>query len=357
VVKYFDHGGGVARAARELGLPPASILDFSASINPLGIPPEVLRTAREALDEAVHYPEIDASSLTEALAEYHGIPVENILPGSGSTELLYLFPRVLQPRRALLVTPAFTEYERSLNQAGTALEIYPLVPETGFHLDPERLLQHLEPDIDLILLANPGNPMGSTIPPETIAEIAHAVREQALVAVDEAFVDFCPQFSVLPQLLRHGNLYVFRSLTKFYAIPGLRAGYLAGPARGISHLKAAREPWALSTPALAAAAACLTQADYRRKTLDQLPSLRGSLAEGLAALGLTVFPSSANYLLARLEEKGRTAAGLAEGLKPRGILIRDCGNFPPLDGRYLRVAVRSEPENRRLLEAMEDVLR
>ncbi|MEJ2700569.1 MAG: aminotransferase class I/II-fold pyridoxal phosphate-dependent enzyme, partial [Desulfuromonadales bacterium] len=228
-MKYFDHGGGVARAARELGLPPASILDFSASINPLGIPPEVLRTAREALDEAVHYPEIDASSLTEALAEYHGIPVENILPGSGSTELLYLFPRVLQPRRALLVTPAFTEYERSLNQAGTALEIYPLVPETGFHLDPERLLQHLEPDIDLILLANPGNPMGSTIPPETIAEIAHAVREQALVAVDEAFVDFCPQFSVLPQLLRHGYLYVFRSLTKFYAIPGgLQVGNAPG---------------------------------------------------------------------------------------------------------------------------------
>ena len=356
-MKYFDHGGGVARMARELGLPMASILDFSASINPLGMPPEVLRVAREALTEAVYYPEIDASSLTAALAEYHGIPAENILPGSGSTELLYLFPRVLRPRRALLVTPAFSEYERSLNQAGTALDIYPLVPETGFHLDPEALLRRLEPDVDLILFANPGNPSGRAIPPEAIEEIAHAVREQALVAVDEAFIDFCPQFSILPRLCDHGNLYIFRSLTKFYAIPGLRAGYLAGPARGISHLKAAREPWALSTPALAAAAACLAQADYRRKTLEQLPALRDSLAGGLAALGLTVFPSSANYLLARLEAEGLTAADLAAGLKPKGILIRDCANFPPLNGRYLRIAVRSEVENRSLLGAMGKVFR
>jgi threonine-phosphate decarboxylase len=356
-VKYFEHGGGVSRAARELGLPVASILDFSANINPLGMPPEVMRIARESLGDAVHYPEIDASTLTAALAEYHGIPEENLIPGSGSTELLYLFPRVLRPRRALVLTPAFTEYERSLNQAGTGLDIYPLVPETGFRVEPERLLQRLAADTDLILLANPGNPTGSPIPPETIEEIAHAVREQAIVAVDEAFVDFCPQFSVLPRLCVHGNLYVFRSLTKFYAIPGLRAGYLAGPARGISHLKAAREPWALSTPALAGATACLAQEDYRRKTLEEVPLLRDSLAEGLSTLGLTVFPSAANFLLARLEGKGQTAALLVKGLKPQGILIRDCSNFPPLDSRYIRVAVRSEDENRRLLEAMGEVLR
>ena len=264
---------------------------------------------------------------------------------------------MLRPHRALLVTPAFTEYERSLNQAGTALDIYPLEPETCFHFEPERLLRRLEPDIDLILLANPGNPTGKAIPAGAIEEIAHAVREQALVAVDEAFIDFCPEFSILPRLCDHGNLYVFRSLTKFYAIPGLRAGYLAGPARGISHLKAAREPWALSTPALAAAAACLAQTDYRRKTLEQMPSLRDSLAGGLAALGLTVFPSSANYLLARLEAEGRTAADLAERLKSKGILFRDCANFPPLDGRYLRVAIRSEVENRSLLGALGEVFR
>lgn len=351
-----EHGGGVARAARELGVPVSEIVDFSASINPLGIPEGVLAASREALGEAMHYPEIDAASLAEALAAHHGLPAAHMLPGSGSTELIYLFPRVLRPRRALLVTPAFSEYERSLVQAGTQIDVFPLRAEEQFRLDPERLMRAVDPATDLVMLANPGNPTGAGIDPEMIEQIARAVREQALVAVDEAFVDFCPERSVLGRVPDHGNLYVFRSLTKFYAIPGLRVGYLAGPSRGVARLAEHREPWALSAPALAAGQACLGEARYREQTLSLVPKLRKDLAAGLESLGMTVFPGEANYLLARLEHAGISGAAVAANLRSRGILIRECTGFPPLDGRFLRVAVRTAEENRRLLEALAKAL-
>jgi len=355
-MKRFAHGGNVFQVARELGLAPSAVLDFSASINPLGMPAGVHQAALEALEQAVHYPEIDAASLTAALAAHLGLPAANLLPGSGSTELLYLVPRVLRPRRALLVTPAFSEYERSLQQAGAVIDYFPLSPDDGFRLDVGSLLRRLTPQTDLVLLANPGNPTGAAIEPAVVEEITRAVREQAVVGVDEAFVDFAPELSVIDRVPQHANLYVLRSLTKFYAIPGLRAGYLAGPERGIARLAAARPPWPFATVAQAAAEAALGEEAYRRQTLETIPVLRRQLTEGLTALGITVFPSAANFLLARLQDGATSAGQLAATLRTRGILIRDCTNFPPLDGRYFRVAVRTPAEHERLLQALREVL-
>lgn len=350
----FEHGGGVLQLARELGRPLEAILDFSASINPLGMPPTVRTAVVTALDEAVHYPESDAATLVAALAQHHHLPAAHLLAGNGSTPLFYHFARTLRPHHALVVCPAFSEYERSLAQAGAEVEEFYLDPRQDFRLDPAELLHRVTPRTDLVFLANPGNPSGAPIAPETILTLAHALREQAVLAVDEAFVDFAPQLSVLGRVPEFGNLYVFRSLTKFYAIPGLRAGYLAGPAAGIARLAAIAEPWALSTPARAAAIACLSATDYRDQTLAVVPQLRASLAAGLERLGLSVCPSVANYLLVRLPEE----AGLAVTLRLRreGILIRPCANFPPLDDRYLRVAVRTADENARLLAMLEQVL-
>ncbi len=355
-MKQAVHGGGVAQAALELGVPLSRILDFSASINPLGIPQAVLAAARDALAEAVHYPEIDAASLRGDLADFHRLPADRLLTGSGSTELLYLFPRVLRPRRALLVTPAFSEYARALAQAGVPLDTFPLDPEDGFRLDPERLAGAVEADTDLVILANPGNPTGRGIDPGQIEALAYRLAGRATLAVDEAFVDFCPHLSVIDRVAEHPNLYVFRSLTKFYAIPGLRAGYMAGPADGIAMLAASAQPWTLSTPAIGAARACLAQVDFRRETLEQIPELRHRFEEGLTDLGLKVFPSNANYLLVRLGRGAPAATALAAALRRQGILIRNCADFSPLDERYIRLAVRGKGENEHLLEALVELL-
>jgi threonine-phosphate decarboxylase len=255
----------------------------------------------------------------------------------------------------LLVAPAFSEYRRALALAGVAVDLFALEAADRFHLDLPRLLQALRPDTDLLLLANPANPSGAAIAPHVLEHLAEGLAGRALLAVDEAFADFAPQLSILAQLGQHQNLCVFRSLTKFYAIPGLRAGFLAGPPPLIDRLAAAQEPWTLSTVAQAAAQACLAEEDYRQRTLALLPAWRAALAAGLQALGFTVFPAAANYLLARREDGG-TATDLAGRLRQRGILIRDCSDFFPLDGRYLRVAVRNEADNARLLQSLEDIL-
>lgn len=352
-----DHGGDLLRRAHRLGVSSGTLLDFSASINPLGAPAAVLSAAQQALLRVEHYPEIDALSLIEALANHHAMPQENLLAGSGATELLSLFPRVFQPRRALLVTPAFSEYERSLRRENAAIDSFPLLAETHFQLDVESLLSQLKSDSDLVLLANPGNPTGAGVDPLAILELSERTRGRLMVAVDEAFVDFCPQRSVIGQVPHCSNLFVFRSLTKFYSVPGLRAGYMAGPAEQIRCLAAAKDPWSLSTPALEAAKACLLEAGHRQETLALIPVLRQQLADGLRALGCVVFPSEANYLLMRLPGQDSDSTQLCEHLLAVGILVRDCRNFQSLDHHYLRVAVRSSSDNGKLLGAMASAFR
>jgi threonine-phosphate decarboxylase len=346
----FSHGGGIYQAAAELQRPVAELLDFSASINPLGMPATVRAAAAAALDEAIHYPEIHAESLVAALARHHHLDPRHFLPGNGSTPLFALFVRTMRPRRALIVRPAFSEYQRALMMAGTEIDVFDLNPEKDFTLDVAQLLQQITPTTDLLLLANPGNPTGARIDATTLLTLAQALREQALVAVDEAFIDFCPDASLLQAVATQPNLYIFRSLTKFYAIPGLRIGYLAGPIIGIARLQEESEPWALSTVAIAAAKAALNATAYEAESLKLIPQLREQLADGLHHLGLHVYPSVANYLLLRLAKA--CADDVVVRLRQEGILLRSCSNFPPLDAHYLRVAVRTAAENERLLAAL-----
>jgi threonine-phosphate decarboxylase len=345
------HGGGVDLAMRELGLRRDQICDFSASINPLGMPAEALQALQAALARINDYPELDAASLRAELARFHRLPEAHLLPGSGSTELIYLLPRVLRPRRALLLRPCFSEYAPALGQVGCAVDYLDLRPERHFAFSVADVLQALRPDTELVLLANPGNPSGIAIDPQLLLDLAGRLGPCRLL-VDEAFVDFCPQHSLLAQVPAQARLLVLRSLTKFYAIPGLRAGYLAGPAEDIARLAAGREPWTLSTLAIAAAKACLTAAEFRTRTLERLPQLRGEFKRQLELLGFQVFPGAANYLLGRLPEEFPEAAEISRRLRVQGLLVRGCADFAPLDGRYLRLAVLGEAQNRRLLQAL-----
>lgn len=350
------HGGAALSLARKLGRPLTEILDCSASINPLGAPALALAAARKALDDIIHYPEIDAASLVEALAEHHALPAENLIAANGSTELIYLLPRMLRSSRAVVVTPAFSEYAKALLQNGTPVDTFPLTAADGFRFDPDRLLTVLDDAVNLVFVANPGNPTATGIEPEQLLYLADRLAGRAALVVDEAFVDFTPQLSLLDAVPQRDNLYVLRSMTKFYAIPGLRIGYLAGPAAVIRFIRQALPPWTINTPALAAAIACLQDRDYQQQTLTMIPELRQTMAADLTALGFTVFDSVANYLLVQLPEQGVRAAVLTERLRQNGILIRDCSNFSSLDDRYVRLAVRTADENVRVINALRQVL-
>jgi threonine-phosphate decarboxylase len=272
-----------------------------------------------------------------------------VLAGAGATEFIFLVPRVLRPRRVLLVEPAFGEYRPALQQAGALIDPFQLVPATGFLLNPAALRAALHPDTDLVWLANPLNPSGTGCPREAVIALAEALPPEVWLLVDEAFVDFAPALSVADQAAIRTNLVVLRSLTKFYAVAGLRVGWLAAAPALAARLAAGREPWRLSTPAIAAGLACLEAAALGKATLEAIPVLREELAAGLERLGCTVYPSVANYLLCRLPDTVPPAVAIAAALRRSGILVRTCSDFAGLDDRFLRLAVRSAADNRRLL--------
>ncbi|MDF1579942.1 MAG: threonine-phosphate decarboxylase CobD [Desulfuromonadales bacterium] len=350
------HGGEALRVARESGIPLADVLDFSASINPLGMPEGVRPAVLAALDECIHYPEAHGASLIEALADFHAIAAQRLLVGNGSTELIYLLPRVLRPRRAALVTPAFSEYAKALAQIDCPVDLIPLAADDDFQFDPERIVAALAENVDLVWLANPGNPSGALIAVDAICHLLELLPEGVRVVLDEAFIDFAPDTSFVAQATEYPQLMMLRSMTKFYAIPGLRVGYLLAAPELIATLHDAQPPWSLSTPALAAAKACLRDADYRQRTLAMMPQWREALAKELTALGATVYPAAANYLLVRLPTAAPAASIVAARLRDQGILIRNCGNFYPLDERMVRVAVKTPEDNGRLVKALRNQL-
>jgi len=353
----FDHGGTVFAVARQLGVSPDDILDFSASINPLG-PPAGLRGAiTAAFDRLVHYPDSAAAELRDALARRHGLHPGTICVANGSTELIYLAPR-LAGGRGLIVAPPFSEYAKSLARAGLEVAYLDLSPADGFALPLATLDRHLAQGCALLFLANPGNPTGALIPRQDIAEVIRLCRSRGtFLVLDEAFIDFCEEESATDLVAGEDGAVVLRSMTKFFAIPGLRLGYAVGSEAVIARLSALREPWSVNTLAQAAGLACLADGEYPATTRALVKAERERLAAGIAALpGLAVYPSAANYLLVRIDA-GPTARELAERLFAERVLIRDCSSFRGLSDRYFRVAVRGAEENLRLLDLLKKVFK
>jgi len=349
-----EHGGNVFAIARSLGIEPESLVDFSASINPLGMAPGVREALAGSVDRLLHYPDKHAAELKEQLAAYHGVAAAEIAVANGSTELIHLMPRLVNGKKGLIVAPAFAEYALALERAGWEIDYFTLEQGDDFSLCVPRLAAKLAEGYDLLFVCNPGNPTGALIPHRDIEQIVGHCREQEVFLVlDEAFVDFCEEKSA-KQLIRHTpHAVLLRSMTKFFAIPGLRLGYAIGTAETIARIAALQDPWSVNTAAQVAGIASVSAADYCLRTRSYVREERERLAAGIASLGsFRVYPSHANYLLVEIGS-GMTAADLRAALLPQRLLIRDCSNFQGLNPRFFRIAVRLKEENDRLLQQLQ----
>ncbi len=348
------HGGNVTRLAREAGLAADSILDFSANINPLG-PPEWFRPlVSSQLSSLVHYPDPDCSRLLEALARRFAIDPAEILIGNGSTELLYLLPRVLPVSRALIAVPAYVDYAKAMDLAGLEVQYHYLREEDGFRLVPAELESRLAGG-ELVILGQPNNPTGLTVDPQTIRSLAEG-HPDTFFLVDEAFADFVEDLESLVRR-RPPNVIVLQSFTKFYAIPGLRLGAAVLDSRWAGQVREILPPWTVNTLAQRVGEAALADPDYGRRTRKLVKEQREFLTGLLTGVPhLTVYPGEANFLFLRLDHPVLKARDLAQKLLARGLPIRVCDNYEGLDGRFFRVAVRTARENRTLAAALETVL-
>ena len=350
------HGAHYAEAARTLGTRPDGFLDFSANINPLGPSREALAAGAGALyGEAGRYPDSHYSELRAALAGYLGVPPGTILPTNGGAEALFLAARAAAEgsagRRAVVLEPTFSEYAAAARAAGFEVErVVVRRPETEFRLDlcsVDEALARIR-DVGLVFLCNPNNPTGDAVGRREVLWMAERVREAgAVLVVDEAFADFAPGLSVAPEV--EEGLYVARSFTKFFAVPGLRLGCLV--AREPEHARAFQPSWPVNAVAAAVGVAASTDEAFAEATLAEVALRRRELFSALEGLeGITPYPGAANFLLARGPE------GLVGELARRGVLVRGCEPFMGLGPGFLRVAVRGAGENERLVEGLRGVV-
>ena len=348
------HGGNLAWAASLAHCAPADLLDFSASISPLGPPRSVCEAVQADFLLVRDYPDPAYGSLRAAIAHHHQVPTEYVMPGNGAAELITWAARELSALQACFcLAPGFSDYDRALNAFGCQPIGLPFFNSTSW----EDLL--LSQSIDLqqcgLLLNNPHNPTGELFTRERIRPF---LSRMGLVVVDEAFMDFLPPEqaqSTINWVSEFENLIVIRSLTKFYSMPGLRLGYAIAQPKTLDRWQQWRDPWSVNTLAISAGIAALQDSNFQQETWDWLSVANNRLFEGLSKIsGLSPVPGCVNFLLVSCEKS--VVALQAALLRQHRIYVRDCMSFEGLGDRYFRVAVKLPDENARLIKAISDVL-
>ncbi len=354
------HGGNLGQVAAEYGIEASSLLDFSANINPRGLPPRAaLRLQRDAADAALlaTYPDPGYPELRAALAQRLGIPPECILIGAGAETLIGSVLSAVAPARCLVPVPAFSEYARACVAAEATMETLALDAGTDFHLDSNTYLRKLRSTrYDCVILNNPHNPSGALLEPGELIELVDYARARGGFAlIDEAFIDYSPHASVIHHAIRQSRVAVLRSLTKFYGCPALRVGYLVGAPETMAQVSRMVPTWPVTTLAANALREAVEDEEYARSSLRENDIERARLAGSLTRLGAHVFPSAANYLLLRLQPGWPGSGATRESLiRNHHIVIRNCDSYSGLDaGKFVRVAVRSASDNAQLLRALQ----
>jgi threonine-phosphate decarboxylase len=318
------------------------VLDFSASLNPLGVPP-VIRDRWQELMEAIRdYPSISGDGIARFYQDRFGIARENVLSGNGSTEMIYLLPRALSPGRVLIITPSFHDYHRASVLSGAEVTSLPL-SDRDFSLDAGVLADACK-GVDAVFLGRPNNPTGTMLPPALLTGLAGRFPEKWFI-IDEAFIQFADHWEDEALMLkrRPRNLIVIHSLTKFYSLAGLRMGAVIGHADVISRLRAIKEPWTINNVADRAARLLTGCEGYEAETRAYVSGERDRVIKGLNEIkGVMALPSTANFILCRWTGN---LDGLLRHLLLNGIYIRDCRNFPGLADNYFRVGLRTPEED------------
>jgi threonine-phosphate decarboxylase len=351
------HGGNIYEAARRFGFAENKILDFSSNVNPRGPSSVAKRAANKALSSIGCLPDPDQRELRMAIARYFGIKSGHVICGNGSNALIRLIPRVFRPKKVLIPWPTFTEYAVAVEDAGGEVVPLFLLEREGFRVDPLELSFAFK-DVDMAFLCNPNNPTGRVVSKEEMLEIVRfALQHGVRLVVDEAFMDFdlMDADSIIKEAVESSHLICLRSFTTFFGMPGLRIGYAVSDEKTIAVLRDRQEPWSVSIPAERAAIAVLDDWSYIKKTRRLITKERGRLLSALRVLpGVETFPCSANFILIKVTSMD--VPTFINKLGERGMLVRDCSSFPGLDGRYIRITVRTWWDNTRLIKAFRGLL-
>ena len=358
---YF-HGGNVWEISEKYNIPINQLIDFSISTNPLGVPETALESIRKHLNLVKHYPDPTHEWLLKILAKSAEVKSNNIILGNGSTELIYLFTEVFLENgyETIIPVPSFSEYRAAIERFGGKMVFLKCDSKHNFHLNIEELEKLITNKTRIIFLCNPNSPTGILYPRKDILRIIEFAKEcNILVFLDEDYIDFVDgdkRYSMAKLVNDYQNLFVLRSLTKFFGLAGIRIGFGIGSQEIVNNLKNIMMPWSVNTLAMYATESAINDIDFINKSRTLVSNGRKEMQEMFATIPwLKVYPSETNFLLIEIIKGNLTSTQIRNKLAKKGFLIRDCKDFDGLDNRFFRVAVRLPEENKLLLEQIESL--
>lgn len=348
----YVHGGDV------YSLPEGKkVIDFSANINPLGLPRGVKNALKAAINVCADYPDPFCRKLTEKLARYHNLEQKYIFLSNGAADVLFKLALAIKPGKALLLAPTFADYEKALATVNCKIDYFGLSAGNDFRVD-DSILTKINNDTDLVIICNPNNPTGQLTEETLLLKILDKCRSTGTyLLVDECFMDFVDKekgFSLKKYLNEYDNLIILKAFTKTYAMAGIRLGYcLTSNEDVIDKCRENGQDWSVSTLAQAAGLSALDEEDYLTRSKEYIKRERSYLLQNLHKLGFKVYGSEANYIFFVAKNLPR----LAEKLEKDGFLIRKCANYHNLDEHYYRIAVRATSQNKLLIKAVRKLLK
>ncbi|MEW9699691.1 threonine-phosphate decarboxylase CobD [Paenibacillus sp. SI8] len=352
MLERYGHGGDLRTAEEAFGRSQDQFLDFSSNMNPLGPPSVVEHIVTTEWRDMVQYPDPAVRELRRKLAHKYDIPMESIAVGNGAAELIDLIARVLQSPVTGLARPSFSEYEEAIHKAGGDIHSIPLHAHYHFDLQEDDVKKALLSS-DVLFLGHPNNPTGRLIPPAILKQITESGRK---LIVDEAFMDFVPderKHSMLKFASTSSNVFVIRSMTKFFSIPGIRLGFMVAHPDWIQRIQELQVQWSVNYLAQRIGAAVLDDVEFEQASRQWLQAEQIWLMGQLQQLGLEVTPSAVNFLLFSFpQELGFDVKQAQRHMGKQGILIRDASLFEGLDQRFCRVAIKLREDNERLVQGL-----
>ena len=364
MLKHKDHfhGSDLEKIEEIYHIKKEDITSFSANVNPLGISPLLRDTLAKHVDAITSYPDREYTQLRKSICAYTGANFENIIVGNGSTELISLFIQTTHPKKALILGPTYSEYEREISLEGGHTLYYPLKEENNFQMDVEDFCRQLNDSLDLLVLCNPNNPTSTAVARKDMRKILDCALQHGIsVMVDETYEEFTPEgskISSIPLTNNYNNLIVLRGISKFFAAPGLRLGYaVTGNPDLLKYINTKKNPWTINSLAEIAGCIMFSDKDYIDKTKALITEERQRMYETLSSWKtVKVYPSCTNFLLIRILREDVTSDMVFDHCIRKGLMIRDCATFPFLDSSYIRFCVMSPEKNDELLEAFREVL-
>lgn len=379
------HGGNIYKIFREKNI--KEILDYSSNINPYGIPESLKKRITENLEILERYPDPDYVELRQKLSNLNKVNLSDIILGNGATEIIFLFMKVINPKKILIVSPTFGEYERAVKATEISgdtvslsssngdnknienkkieIEYFELKESDDFKLNIGNLKNELENKYDLLIICNPNNPTGKFLKLAQTEEILKECNKyDTKLFIDEAFIEFLEdgmKESIINTEGNKKNLFVTRAFTKFFAIPGLRLGYGMYFDKELEQkISEKKEPWSVNNIAEMAGLTVLDDTEYIEKTLKWITKEKIYMYEKLNEIsGIKVYETEVNFITGKIDEKlfseGLNVKILREKMLEQGILIRDASNFKFLDERFFRLAIKDRASNDRVIEAMKEI--